>query len=76
MEFQIVERIHPNLDYYKGENPISKLQAEGWELVQLIPEYDLVECDPPAKAAQPNTSKTLTITGRLQVSNYLGVFCK
>ena len=76
MEFEIVEQIHPLLDYYKGENPICTRQAEGWELVQLIPEYDLVECDPPGKLAQPNTSKALNITGKLKVSNYLGVFRK
>ena len=76
MEFHIEERIRPNLDYYKDEDPIGKLQAEGWELVQLIPEYDLVECDPPRKLAQPSTSKALNITGKLQVSNYLGVFRK
>ncbi len=76
MEFHIEERIHPLLDYSKGENPIAKLRAEGWELVQLIPEYDLVECDPPGKLAQPNTSKVLKITGKLEVSHYIGVFRK
>jgi hypothetical protein len=74
MELHLEERIHPNLDYYKGENPIDKLHADGWELVQLIPEYDLVECDPPERLAQPGTAKTLKITGKLEVSNYLGLF--
>ncbi len=74
MEFHIEERIRPDLDYYKDEDPIAKLQAEGWELFQLIPEYDLVECDPPGKLAQPSTSQTLEITGRLEVSNYRAVF--
>ena len=76
MEYRVEERIRADLDYCKDEDPIAKLQAEGWELFQLIPEYDLVECDPPGKLAQPNTSQTLEITGRLEVSSYRGVFRK
>lgn len=76
MEFHIEEQIRPDMDYYKDENPIGRLQGEGWELFQLIPEYDLVECDPPGNLAQPGTSKTLKITGKLEVSNYRGVFCR
>ena len=76
MEFHIEEQIRPDLNYYKGENPISKLQADGWELVQLIPEYDLVECDPPRSLHNPNSSKLLKITGTLQVANFVGLFRK
>lgn len=76
MQYHIEERIHPNLDYHGDEDPIGKLEAKGWELVQLVPEYDLVECDPPRKLHQANGSKALNITGTLQVSNYRGVFRK
>ena len=74
MDFHIEEGIHPQLDYYDGENPIAALEGKGWELVQLIPEYDLVQCDPPAKLADPTSSKLLNITGKLQISSYVALF--
>jgi hypothetical protein len=74
MVFHIEERIHPHLDYAESENPISRLLEQGWGLVQLIPEYDLVECDPPRNQANAYSPKPLKVTGQLQVSNYVGVF--
>ncbi|MEW6252457.1 MAG: hypothetical protein AB1716_17600 [Planctomycetota bacterium] len=74
MEFHVEERIHPQLEYYKDDNPISKLQQQGWELVQLVPEYDVIECDPPRSVAQPNTATLRKISATLEIANFVGIF--
>lgn len=74
MEYRLEEQIRPDLNYYRGEDPLERLESEGWELLQLIPEYNLVECDPPRNQAEPGTAKNSKITGKLQISNFVGLF--